>query len=162
MKFLSPLVTQKYRAGEFVIYHDFLFEFTVRGKRYRGAVPRGYITDFASIPKISQLLPWFGVNDDSAFSAVFHDFNYSSQGRLRARCLASGQLVDLELSRKDCDLLLVDGLLAKGYPRSVANIFYAAVRVGGLLYWNRRRYGINGGYDFVPESYWLSENGTKP
>lgn len=160
----SKLILAKYeRPREFVIYRDFEIEFWLYGECYRLVIPAGYITDFASVPRIMQNLPQFGPTDASGFAAVPHDYNYSSQGRVRATWLhviEDGRevtvvptAVDLVLTRKDCDELLYQGLIASGYSRATAWAFYAGVRIGGRLYWNRRQRDQKGRRDFVPKDY---------
>lgn len=160
VRFLSPLDTRAYKAGEFVLLADFVVEFNLRADGVdwmRLVIPRGYITDFASVPWLVQALPGFDVNGDSREAAVLHDFAYSSQGRL-AVTPQFGGVGMLHLTRNSCDQLLVGGLVASGYSRFAANTFYAGVRAGGWLYWRKRRTGIKHDFDFVPESYWS----TKP
>lgn len=158
VRFLTPLDTRAYKAGEFVLLSDFVVEFDMGwfDGWLRLTVPRGYITDFASVPKLVQLLPGFDVNGDSRDAAVLHDFAYSSQGRLAVALKFYGTQ-RIELTRDQCDQLLVGGLVASGIPRWQANLFYAGVRTGGWWYWRKRRTGIKHDFDFVPESYWSNK-----
>lgn len=151
MKFLTELITRKLpdAPGEFALYRDFVVEFEHGGQCYRQIVPKTFITDFASVPRLAQLLPGFSVNGASAPAAVVHDFHYCCRGRLTVTDLA-GELARLELTRQQCDRLLYDGLLACGYSRPVAAMFYGAVRAGGWLYWYRRRDGLRLDFDFLP------------
>ncbi len=154
MKFLTPLVTQKSRekAGDFIVAQDFVVRIEHEGFRYVLTVPKGFITDFASVPRIAQLLPGFGKAEMSAHAAVVHDFLYCSQGRVGVQWGISGTVL-LELTRQACDQQLYDGLRASGYSRPVAAMFYTAVRAGGWLYWIRRRDGLRHDYDFVPNDF---------
>lgn len=81
-------------------------------------VPAGFITDFASVPR----LPFFYLAEAGKGNkaAVIHDWLYSSQA----------------VDRKTADQILREALLASGYSAITASLFYAAVRVGGGSHWN--------------------------
>lgn len=155
MRFLSPLITEKKSdaPGEFIMYRDFGVEFRFRGNWYREVVPKGFITDFASVPRAAQILPGFGVNESSANSSVPHDYHYCRRGKLAVTDCITGRVELIELTRKECDQLLYDGLISSGYSRAQAAMFYAAVRIGGWYYWSRRVDGLRQDFDFVPYDY---------
>ncbi len=155
MKFLSPLLTQKSSSepGDFILYHNFKAEFEADGTKYLMTVPKGFITDFASVPKLVQLLPGFGQTGASANAAVVHDFCYCCRGDLMLTFAEFPRLASLELTRAQCDKLLYLGLRASGYSRVVAGLYYLGVRIGGWLYWYRRRRGLDVRYDFVPTDF---------
>lgn len=156
MKFLTPLVTQKHSAepGEFILYRDFkvLFNWKLLNELFIVTVPRGFITDFASVPRLAQLLPGFNRTESSANAAVLHDWSYCCRGEMVVDTVSGNGMV-LHLSRKECDQLLYEGLIASGYSRVVAWLFYSAVRVGGWIYWNRRKDGLDMTNDFVPADF---------
>lgn len=151
MKFLTPLITQKHSAepGEFILYRDFKVQF----KWYVVTVPRGFITDFASVPRLAQLLPGFNRTEASANAAVLHDWSYCCRGELVVTDAVFGNGEQLRLTRQECDQLLYEGLIASGYSRVVAWLFYSAVRVGGWIHWNRRKDGLDMTNDFVPADF---------
>ena len=154
VEFLTPLDTRAYEADEFVVLRDYELEFDHHGRRYRLTIPRGFITDLGSQPWLVQALPGFGVNGNSRDAAVPHDFGYSSAGDLAVLDVTTGEIVRLKLTRREVDQLFYDGLIASGYSRAVARLFYLGVRAGGWWYWRQRRGGIRYDYDFVPETYW--------
>lgn len=158
--FLTPLITQAYQAGEFVMYADFRVEFVHQERRYRLAVPRGFITDFASIPKAIQLLPWFDVNGASRDAAVLHDYLYCCGGAITVRDVETRLIETLELTRVHCDLLLRTGLIQSGVPIYVADLYWEGVHIGGAGHWQARTDGINE-TDFVPDTYWLTPSDTQ-
>jgi hypothetical protein len=80
-------------------------------------VPEGFVSDFASIPRLPFVYWAEGGRGDK--SAVLHDFAYTSQ------------FVD----RATADKLLREALLASGYGEGVAGTFYAAVRLFGSSHW---------------------------
>lgn len=154
IKFLSPLDTRAHAAGEFVLIADLLVELHIENVNYVIAVPRRFITDFASVPKLVQLLPGFDVNGNSRRAAVLHDFLYCCHGELTVRDLESGKLTTTSLTRKQCDEIFFDALLTCTYSPQAASLFYAGVRAGGWYYWAKRRNGLKDNFDFVPEDYW--------
>lgn len=151
MKFLTPLVTLKHPAqpGEFVLYRHF----RVQCGWFVVTVPKGFITDFASVPRLAQLLPGFNRTEGSATAAVLHDWVYCCAGDLVVADEAFVCGEQVQLSRRECDRLLYDGLRASGYSRVTAWLFYAAVRAGGWKYWNRRKDGLDMASDFVPSDF---------
>lgn len=80
-------------------------------------VPAGFVTDFASVPRLPFVYLAEGGRGNKA--AVIHDWAYSSQ------------FVD----RATADKLLREALIASGYGKLTAGTFYAAVRIGGASHW---------------------------
>lgn len=100
-------------------------------------VPKGFITDLASIPAAIQLLPGFNVNGKSRRPSVLHDWNYCSQ----------------KMSRRAADDLFLECLLSESILKPLARTYWLGVRAFGWHYWNKRKGGIDRGYDFVPDGY---------
>lgn len=87
-------------------------------------VPEGFVTDYASIPK---MVPrWIVDQDDGIIreAAVLHDYLYSKKG---------GQTH----KRKFCDQLLYEGMLELGSPKWKAMLVYSAVRMFGWLFYKK-------------------------
>jgi hypothetical protein len=83
------------------------------------AVPRGFKTDLASIPRI--FWPVFSPGDyDSIASAVLHDWHY---------CCS------VEVDRKRADLIFYYGLQAQGMSQFKAYIYYMGVRAVGWAFY---------------------------
>lgn len=99
-------------------------------------VPRGYITDLASIPRVFRNV--FNVNGPLRAPAVLHDWLYSSQRFTRA------------LS----DQILLEAMEARGMDRVERYAIYSAVRTFGGSHWNTREktLGLNAD-DFVKPGY---------
>ncbi len=98
-------------------------------RRIAVAVPRGYVTDFASIPGFVQwLIAPFGKHSEAA---VVHDWLYTlgTPGDRKTRKLA--------------DLTFRRALALVGVKFFRRNLMYWAVRVGG-----RSGYGLESDYDF--------------
>ena len=81
-------------------------------------VPAGFVTDFASVPRLPVVYLAAGGRGDRA--AVIHDWLYSTR------------MVD----RATADAVLREALLACGYGPVLANLFYAAVRIFGRGPWD--------------------------
>ena len=81
-------------------------------------VPTGFVTDFASIPRIfwSLLRP----DGEYAYAAVVHDYLYWTQTRSRNE---ADQILKLAMEDFEIDALTVGAI-------------YGAVRVGGQVAWN--------------------------
>jgi len=91
-------------------------------------VPKGFRTDFASIPKILFALPFINYKDKFNKAAVLHDFCYCSK----------------LLNRKECDKLFLNAMKVLGIPLWKRYLFYYTVRIfGGSHYGNRsKKYNI--------------------
>lgn len=132
MAFLTPLDLRAYKAGEWVVLAGLLY-LANNGARYM--VPRGFITDLASIPRA--LRWWFDPNGTSRDAAVLHDFLY---------CIHY-------TTRGEADALFLEALQACGVPWGVRHLMYAGVRAGGWVYWDQRKDGASQA-DFV-EPEWF-------
>jgi hypothetical protein len=80
-------------------------------------VPNGFITDFASVPRIPLAFMLFGNIGHRA--AVVHDYLY----------------VTAQVSRKQADEILRDLLREEGAGSLRASLMYAGVRVGGASHY---------------------------
>lgn len=99
-------------------------------------VPRGYITDLASIPRVFRAI--FNVNGLLRAPAVLHDWLYSSQ----------------RFTRAQSDAIFLQAMESRGIGRAERYAVYAAVRSFGWYYWSKRKAtdGLNA-EDFVPPGY---------
>lgn len=84
-------------------------------------VPAGFVTDFASVPRLPVIYLTEGGKGNKA--AVVHDYLYTVGS-------ATGKVTRLQ-----ADQVLREALLASGYSAATAGVFYAAVRVGGGSHW---------------------------
>lgn len=131
--------------GEFLVVSPLVYEAS-SGSKY--AVPMGFITDFASIPKLVRLMPGFDVNGRSRAAAVLHDFLYSSHGFVCDQSKDAGyQVTHQHLTRAQCDALFREALLSLGVGRGVAYSMWLGVRTGGWMYWKKREDGLVQTYD---------------
>lgn len=86
-------------------------------------IPRGFATDFASIPRLFQVaFPPY--HDDYGKAAVVHDYLYRTQS-LATRVVA--------------DAIFREAMAVLGCPAWKRLLLYYAVRLGGWAPWNNRR-----------------------
>lgn len=122
--------------------------FTYGGKRYRLTIKRGFLTDFASIPRLvwSILAPW---NYKYTPACLPHDEGYEKAGKLTLWTWdgVTWSPVRAELSRRAVDDLMYWGMVARKTPAWKVKAIYSAVRVGGWLAWRNSKKRIKaGGY----------------
>ena len=88
-------------------------------------VPKGFETDYASVPRaLWWLYPPSGDYDDAA---VVHDYLYFN-----------GPNVIPGLTRKEADDVFLEALKRSGVSWQRRSILYRAVRIGGRRYWNKK------------------------
>lgn len=119
--FDGPLDLRAHAPGEWVVLRTLTFR-AHDGRAF--VIPRGFITDLASIPRLVR--PALDRNGASRRAAVLHDSLYSRQ----------------ITSRADADELFDEALELDGAGGLERGLMYAGVRLGGWLYWNQRRNGL--------------------
>lgn len=80
-------------------------------------VPKDFVTDFASVPRLILAYTFFGGKADEA--AVIHDWLYSTQ----------------EVSRAIADAVFQEAIESLGYSRFTSTMMYSGVRAGGWIPW---------------------------
>lgn len=88
-------------------------------------VPAGFVTDYASIPRLLQLP--FSKLGNHREAAVIHDYLYYAETDYQG------------VTRKVADQVFYEAMLSKGVPKWKAATFYRAVRVFGRLAGFRKR-----------------------
>lgn len=121
--FQASLDLRAHAPGEWVLLRPLTFR-AADGRAF--TVPRGFVTDLASIPRLVR--PVLDRNGRSRRAAVLHDFLYVLQ----------------PVSRADADELFDEALESDKEPWWSRTAMYAGVRLGGWLYWNQR---ASGGFD---------------
>lgn len=129
--FCSKLQLEEAGPGRFKLISLLFYE--VRGL-VNIIIPKGFVTDFASIPKAVQMMPGFEVNGLSRAPAVLHDFLYQRRGVFENM----GRKV--HFSRAQVDAMFRIALAECGVPWHVRWAMYMGVRVGGWLFWKRRKH----------------------
>ena len=82
-------------------------------------VPKGFVTDFASVPRIPLAFDWLG--DRGNLAATLHDRLYSKPHMVR---------------RAMADRILLEALIVQGVPRLAALAIWLGVRIGGASHYN--------------------------
>lgn len=105
--------------GHFVVLADWPVECNFREKRVALTVPRGAITDFASIPNFLHSL--LSPLNNTIYAAVLHDYLYRDPHAPEASAV----------SRADADRAFYWGMRACGVRRHTAGLMYIGVKAGG-------------------------------
>jgi hypothetical protein len=137
-QFISPLDLQEYMLNGLSVPNEWVVDqplIALHGDD-KLIVPRGYITDLASIPRVFRNV--FNVNGPLRAPAVLHDWLYSSQ----------------RFTRAQSDAIFLLAMEARGIEKAERYAVYAAVRTFGWRYWNKRKAGLGlNAQDFVPPGY---------
>jgi len=80
-------------------------------------VPKGFIHDFASVPRIPFIYSLFG--GYAKQSAIIHDWLYHKK----------------PVSRKTADKIFLEAMIAENTPPGKRQMMYQAVRMGGGSHW---------------------------
>ena len=126
--FKTPLTVEVMESGN---TFKLVYPFTQRSKRLKVSVcvPRGFVTDFASIPRGARLIiPKLGRHIKAS---VVHDYLY------RHHIIKISDQVSYIFNRKQADDLFLEGMLNLGAILWKARLMYWAVRIGGWLAWRR-------------------------
>lgn len=114
---VSPLPDGK----RWITRSEFSYDVGYKGSGDTITVPVGFVTDFASIPRIFwMLLPTWGKYGNAA---VIHDYLYCTKER----------------SRKEADDIFYEGMLVLGTKKITAKVIYLAVRLFGQSAYNSNK-----------------------
>ena len=98
-----------------------LEDYTYENDKYIITVKAGFNTDGASIPKAFWSILSSPFDGAVTYGAVIHDGLYTK----------------MQLPRKECDKLLREMAIEKGYNKIKAFLVYYAVRLFGGSHWNK-------------------------
>lgn len=93
-------------------------EFVVKYYYQTFVIDAGFVTDFASVPRIPLVYTLFAGRAKK--SAVLHDFLYEAK----------------TFSRAECDKAFLCAMEAEGLGWLTRQAMYLGVRIGGSAYWN--------------------------
>jgi len=123
--FTSPLIVTPMPDGrKWKLLRPFTYHVGSRHSRHVIKVPKGFLTDFASIPRTIEplLAPWAKYNK----APIIHDFLYQTR----------------ELSRRKADRIFLEAmridLRTHKTGNAVARLEWAAVRLFGWLAWHKK------------------------
>jgi hypothetical protein len=122
-RFLTPLRAEK--SGQFwTILQPLIYQSDIA--RTVIVVPEGFVTDFASVPRIP--LVFLVAGDEGHLAAVVHDFLYSRQ----------------DVPRSLADAVFREAMGASGEPGWRSWLMWAGVRIGGWVAWNGKPVNAQG------------------
>lgn len=114
MSFTGPLQVERQAGGRWKLLADLVFNSAEVGAV---TVPAGYVTDFASVPRLP-LMYWLA-GDTAHEAAVVHDWLYSEQ----------------KVSRDVADRVFREASAASGVAWWRRWLMWAGVRIGGGFAW---------------------------
>ena len=120
--------------------HDYAYEWTRRGKRYRIFVPAGFIYDGASVPRLVWTISGLTPDGLMRAAALIHDYLYEYRGELPTggwQC-QDGDLwrdVGTAWTREQADKIFETILRESGVSAYRRKLAYAGVRAGGWAGW---------------------------
>lgn len=118
-EFLTPLLLEYLDGRNYRVLRKFVYEIR-QGERI--AVPRGFVTDFASVPRILwRVLPPTG---QYGKAAVIHDYLYRTS--------------ILQYSRAEADLIFYEAMEDLGVNAWTSKLMYWAVRLFGRRAYKER------------------------
>ena len=124
---VSPLSDGK----SWVIVTNFGYDVGEEGSEDRVHVATGFVTDFASVPRLLWwALPKWGLYGNAA---VIHDWLYWDQKR----------------TRKEADQVMFEAMEVLKVPQIKKNLIYRAVRMFGGWAWKRNKWDKESGFDSV-------------
>ncbi|MCK4620930.1 MAG: DUF1353 domain-containing protein [Desulfuromonadales bacterium] len=124
MPYLDDLDTRDMGDGDALLLGRFRYQVPDTGEIK--TAEKGFITDFASIPRLFRML--VTGNDNTKKPAVIHDKGY------RGRRL-HGTLRDKYKARKREDQIMLMGMEENGVPWWKRRLVYRGVRMGGSFAW---------------------------
>ncbi|WP_147367420.1 DUF1353 domain-containing protein [Fusobacterium canifelinum] len=109
---LTELLVKDLRNGKFELFSDYVY----KTKEYLIKVPKGFVTDYASIPKLLRaiILPY----GKHSGASVVHDWLYSSN-------------CNLEISREQADKIFLEVLKEEKVNFLLRTLMYIVVKKFG-------------------------------
>ena len=136
MPFLTPLQVEKSDGqcrGQWRLIRDLVYQGKVDDLR----VPVGFLTDFASVPRLLQgIVPKMGSHDRAA---VVHDYLYREAPQVLVEPEGCKQI-----SRRDADGVFLRIMREQHVGCLRRCVLYWGVRLGGWVAWRRNREGEKG------------------
>jgi hypothetical protein len=117
----SHLRVEEVDDGRWRLLEDFVYHSDVVGSII---VPAGFVTDFASVPRVPVAF-WF-VGDTAHLAAVVHDYLYSTG----------------IFPKATADRVFLEAMAVTGIPHWRRWLMYLGVRWGGGLAWETYRRGL--------------------
>ena len=119
------------KGNKFELCEDYNMKIDYFVKECLVYIPKGFIFDFASMPKgLMYMLGYEFHHETIAEASLVHDWLYEKKGEV-----VTNDNTKLYMSRKDVDTLFFNTMIQDGMEKWKAEICYRAVRVCGWLYW---------------------------
>lgn len=135
--FLSPLELEYIDGVRWRITAPFEYRLGADDGPEKVSIPVGFITDFASIPRVLwNVLPPAG---SYGRAAVIHDWLYQHRTVVRVATARSMPVVVRLVDRAEADRVLNEGMGVLGVGRLTRWLVYSGVRIGGWKPWNGYR-----------------------
>jgi len=116
--FTTPLIVSPMTDGrKWKLWKEFTFHIGSEYGKDFVHIPAGFVTDFASVPRI--LWGWMPPWGKYGKAAVLHDYIYQTHCRIR----------------KDADDIFYEAMLVGKTKPWKARLMYWGVRIGGWLAW---------------------------
>lgn len=115
IEFITHPQTEKVSDKYWKLTEDFI----VKYNDFTYVVPEGFLTDFASVPKIPVIYQL--LHDKAKVSAIFHDWLYSEK----------------PCTRREADLAFLEAMEEEGLNFPTRMAMYKGVRLGGWAYWRK-------------------------
>lgn len=116
IKFYNSPCLVPYKNERFSLCDD--LKIKINKKKY--IVPRGFKTDFASIPRVFRSF-YSPNNTDTIPASILHDYLYSCPG---------------SLSRREIDSIFYDSLVLSGNSKFLSYKYWLSVRIAGKKFFN--------------------------
>lgn len=116
-RFLTPLRAEK-SGGVWTVLQPLIYDSDVAQKVF--IVPEGFVTDFASVPRLP--LAFLLTGDSAHEAAVVHDYLYREQ----------------TVPRQMADSVFKEAANVSGEPGWKSWLMWAGVRLGGWVAWKDR------------------------
>lgn len=123
--FTKPLTVTKISKRTWRVERAFRYYIGEEGSDEYIDVPKGFVTDFASVPRAFWAI--FPPDGKYTQAAVVHDYLYNQKGVVKKK----------NYTRKQCDQIFREAMKVLGVNILTRNTIYRAVRMFGWLYFNR-------------------------
>jgi hypothetical protein len=136
--------------GNFIMLEDFNYEYGINGILYRLTVPKGFVFDGTSVPRITWTISGITPGGPEIPASAVHDMLYVTKGKVnntmelghthffKKDARDSWQVVANSVwTRKQSDKIFARILGEIGVPKKRRRLMYRAVRFFGWIPWRK-------------------------
>lgn len=124
--FTKPLSATRIGKREWVTDRSFKYYVGSEDSGECVTVPKGFLTDFASVPRAFWII--FPPDGEYTQAAVLHDYLYYMKGCIKRKVY----------TRLECDKIFLEAMGVLGVPWVTRHSMYRAVRLFGWVPWGKR------------------------